>query len=119
MQRLTVVAVALALSGCAGLSARQASEPVSAVPVQLDLGVRSAAVITVDGLRFKDLNRSGALDPYEDWRLTPEARAADLTGRMTLHEKAGMMMHASPPRVPDWVRELLRPQPVRQQRPAV
>lgn len=99
MKRLTVVAVALTLSGCAGLSVRPASGPVAAVPVQPELGVRSAAVITVDGLRFKDLNRNGGLDAYEDWRLTPQARAADLTGRMTLHEKAGLMMHASPPTV--------------------
>jgi beta-glucosidase len=52
-------------------------------------------IIERDGLRFKDLNRSGALDPYEDWRLTPEARARDLVGRMTLEEKAGTMMHGT------------------------
>ena len=52
-------------------------------------------IIERDGLRFKDLNRSGALDAYEDWRLTPEARARDLTGRMTLEEKAGTMMHGT------------------------
>ncbi len=27
------------------------------------------AVLRVDGLEFKDLNRNGKLDPYEDWRL--------------------------------------------------
>ena len=52
-------------------------------------------IIERDGLRFRDLNRSGALDPYEDWRLTPEARARDLAGRMTLEEKAGTMMHGT------------------------
>ena len=52
-------------------------------------------IIERDGLRFKDLNRSGALDAYEDWRLTPEARARDLAGRMTLEEKAGTMMHGT------------------------
>ena len=30
------------------------------------------------GFAFKDLNRNGVLDPYEDWRLTPEERAKDL-----------------------------------------
>ena len=44
---------------------------------------------------FKDLNRSGVLDPYEDWRLSPEQRARDLVGRMTLEEKAGAMMHGT------------------------
>jgi beta-glucosidase len=64
---------------------------------QPQLGVRSAPVIRVDGLTFKDLNRDGKLQPYEDWRLTPQARAADLVGRMTLEEKAGTMMHGTAP----------------------
>ena len=45
-----------------------------------------------EGRRFKDSNGSGAVDPYEDWRLSAEARAKDLAGRMTLDEKAGMML---------------------------
>ena len=54
-----------------------------------------APVLQLDGQRFRDLNRSGTLDPYEDWRLTPEQRARDLVGRMTLEEKAGVMMHGT------------------------
>jgi beta-glucosidase len=56
---------------------------------------RSSKIIEVQGLRFKDLNKNGVLDPYEDWRLSPSARAEDLVRRMTLEEKAGMMMHGS------------------------
>ena len=59
------------------------------------LGARSAPIIQVGGLKFKDLNRNGRLDPYEDWRLSPSARARDLVSRMTLEEKAGMMMHGT------------------------
>ena len=55
----------------------------------------SANIIELDGLRFKDLNRNGVLDPYEDWRLTPSVRAKDLVSRMTLDDKAGMMMHGT------------------------
>lgn len=55
----------------------------------------SAPIIEQQGLRFKDLNKNGVLDPYEDWRLTPAQRARDLVGRMTLEEKAGMMMHGT------------------------
>src|SRR6185503_20028493 len=44
---------------------------------------------------FRDLNRNGVLDPYEDWRLAPETRARDLVRRMTLEEKAGAMMHGT------------------------
>ncbi len=52
-------------------------------------------VLRQDGLEFKDLNRNGVLDPYEDWRLSPARRARDLVGRMTLEEKAGTMMHGT------------------------
>src|SRR5262249_11321222 len=38
---------------------------------------------------------NGKLDPYEDWRLTPEVRARDLVSRLTLEEKAGLMMHGT------------------------
>jgi beta-glucosidase len=54
-----------------------------------------APVLQLDGQRFKDLNRNGTLDRYEDWRLTPEQRARDLVARMTLEEKAGVMMHGT------------------------
>ena len=49
-------------------------------------------MLSVDGLRFKDANGSGQLDPYEDWRRPVEARVRDLVGRMTLEEKAGLML---------------------------
>ena len=48
---------------------------------------------------YRDLNRDGRmLEPYEDWRLPPGARATDLLSRMTLAEKAGAMMHGTAPR---------------------
>lgn len=45
----------------------------------------------VDGEWFKDMNGNGALDAYEDWRLTSEERTADLLTRMTLQQKAGTL----------------------------
>lgn len=68
-----------------------------AAPAQPVLGSRGGATIVVDGLKFRDLDRDGKLSPYEDWRLDPERRAADLTARMTLDEKAGAMMHGTVP----------------------
>ncbi|HEU4389779.1 MAG TPA: glycoside hydrolase family 3 N-terminal domain-containing protein [Blastocatellia bacterium] len=62
---------------------------------QAKLGARKAPTLTVDGLTFKDLNKNGVLDRYEDWRLTVEARVADLVSKMTIEEKAGLMVHAS------------------------
>lgn len=66
-----------------------------APPRQPTLGARSTPILQLDGLRFKDLNRNGGLERYEDWRLAPELRALDLVGRMTLEEKAGAMMHGT------------------------
>lgn len=57
-----------------------------------DLTVRVKELIEVDGLKFKDLNGNGVLDPYEDWRLPAEERAKDLVSKMDLDEKVGMMM---------------------------
>lgn len=55
---------------------------------QPELGYRGAPLIQQDGYQFKDLNRDGKLNKYEDWRLSPAQRAEDLTQRMTLEEKA-------------------------------
>jgi beta-glucosidase len=46
------------------------------------------------GPAFRDLNKNGQLDPYEDPRRPVEERVEDLLSRMTLEEKAGMMFHA-------------------------
>lgn len=61
--------------------------------VQPELGARKAEIITVDGYQFKDLNKNGQLDKYEDWRLSTDERIADLVSQMTLEEKAGLMFH--------------------------
>ena len=74
-----------------------ASLPVTAASAaeQPTLESRSTAIITVDGLQFRDLDSSGDLTPYEDWRLTSTERAADLVGRLSLEQRAGLLMHAS------------------------
>ncbi|MCX6332914.1 MAG: glycoside hydrolase family 3 protein, partial [Bacteroidia bacterium] len=56
------------------------------------LGTRSVAIIEKRGLKFKDLNKNGKLDKYEDWRLTPEERSKDLLSKMSVEEKAGFML---------------------------
>jgi beta-glucosidase len=56
------------------------------------LGYRSANVLTVSGLQFKDLNKNSKLDKYEDWRLTNQERAKDLLSKMSLEEKVGFML---------------------------
>jgi beta-glucosidase len=51
----------------------------------------SAPILTPDGFTFRDLNKNGKLDVYEDIRQPVEARVEDLMKQMTLEEKAGMM----------------------------
>ena len=47
-------------------------------------------IIEDGGLAFKDLNKNGTLDPYEDWRLSYEDRAADLVSRMSIAQMSGL-----------------------------
>lgn len=47
--------------------------------------------IESDGLYFKDLNKNGQLDIYEDYRKAVEERVDDLLAQMTLQEKAGTL----------------------------
>jgi beta-glucosidase len=56
------------------------------------LGTRSVTIIEKGGLKFKDLNKNGKLDRYEDWRLTPDERSKDLLSKMSVEEKAGFML---------------------------
>lgn len=59
---------------------------------QPQLGYRSAKLITVGALQFKDLNSNGKLDAYEDWRLSYDKRAKDLLSKMSVEEKVGFML---------------------------
>ncbi len=65
------------------------------------LGHRSAPLLTVDGLQFKDLNRNGQLDDYEDWRKSPGTRARDLVRQMSIEDLAGVMVHGTLPALDD------------------
>ena len=69
------------------------SQEALAGPEQPELDARSAPIIDLDGMRFKDLNHNGALDLYEDWRASVDDRVDDLIGRMSVAAKAGMMVH--------------------------
>ena len=57
-------------------------------------------LLTANGLAFKDLNRNGRLDPFEDWRLPYETRAKDLAMRLSVEEIAGLMLYSSHQSIP-------------------
>lgn len=52
-------------------------------------------ILEVEGYAFKDLNRNGKLDKYEDWRLPSKERAEDLASQLSLEEIAGLMLYSS------------------------
>jgi len=57
-------------------------------------------ILKVDGLSFKDLNKNGKLDRYEDWRLSVDARAKDLAGKMSIEQIAGLMLYSAHQAIP-------------------
>jgi len=58
------------------------------------------SILQVDGKAFKDLNRNGKLDPYEDWRLSPLERARNLSRQLSVEEIAGLMLYSGHQAVP-------------------
>ena len=57
-----------------------------------DITTQQSALVKIkDGIPYRDLNKNGELDIYEDTRQPVEARVEDLLSQMTLEEKAGML----------------------------
>ncbi len=107
--RITMLgAAALALALFAGCSPKWKESPKEGyILVENEggqtLGYSPASgvtLLTVDRLAFKDLNRNGSLEPYEDWRLPAGERAADLAGRMSVEQIAGLMLYSAHQRIP-------------------
>lgn len=83
---LAVVLIILILTGFIGYS-RMSSK---AKGNYAKLG-NKAPELTIEGVQFRDLNKNGELDVYEDSRLSVEERVNDLVAQMSLEEKAGSM----------------------------
>lgn len=67
------------------------------------LGYSPASGVSIlhDGhYAFKDLNRNGELDRYEDWRLPLDDRIADLVSQLSREEIAGLMLYSNHQAVP-------------------
>jgi len=58
-------------------------------------------IIYEDNHAFKDLNRNGKLDVYEDWRKDIEERIADLANQLSKEEIAGLMLYSSHQPIPN------------------
>jgi len=81
----------LCMSSVGGFSQSAPSKKIT----QPVLGHRSAPLINDGGFQFKDLNKNGKLDKYEDWRLSNEERTKDLLSKMSVEEKVGFMLISS------------------------
>ena len=88
MKKISIVFGSLALMGAMLTSCEEAPKY-----EQPTLEARKVQIIEKDGYQFKDLNKNGELDAYEDWRLPMQDRINDLVSQMTLEEKIGLMFH--------------------------
>jgi beta-glucosidase len=57
-------------------------------------------ILEQDGLVFKDLNKNGELDKYEDWRLSTDERARHLASLLSVEQIAGLMLYSSHQSIP-------------------
>lgn len=57
-------------------------------------------LLTINGLSFKDLNKNGQLDPYEDWRLPADTRAKNLAAFLSIDQIAGLMLYSRHQSIP-------------------
>jgi beta-glucosidase len=57
-------------------------------------------ILTINGLAFKDLNKNGKLDKFEDWRLPADQRAKDLATKLSIEEIAGLMLYSAHQSIP-------------------
>ena len=73
-----------------GYSVIDADEDAGQIKLSYMEGV--TPILEVDGLKFKDLNKNGTLDIYEDWRQEAVARLDDLVSQMTEEELIGDML---------------------------
>ena len=102
MKARLLILAALAATACAPKFQQTEADGYKLI-IQKDgptLGYTSAPILKDKGNAFKDLNRNGQLDPYEDWRLDAHTRAKDLAARLSIEEIAGLMLYSSHQAVP-------------------
>jgi len=57
-------------------------------------------ILNENRFAFKDLNKNGELDPYEDWRLSADERTLDLVSQMSVEQMAGLMLYSGHQAIP-------------------
>ena len=107
MRKQYILAAALVSVSVLPMNAKQPSSSLNYITITQKggktLGYAPSSgikILTVDGLKFKDLNRNGKLDKYEDWRLTARERAEDLARQLSVEEIAGLMLYSAHQAIP-------------------
>jgi beta-glucosidase len=59
--------------------------------INMALAGPEVKTLMIDSLTFRDLNKNGNLDIYEDSRFSTDERVNDLLSQMNIEEKAGLM----------------------------
>lgn len=62
--------------------------------------VSGVKLLTANSFAFKDLNKNGKLDIYEDWSKSADERAKDLASKMSIEQIAGLMLYSAHQAVP-------------------
>lgn len=102
----TSIALSVALSACGGQKwTEQECDGFNLITQEggATLGYSPASGIKIihsGGYAFKDLDRDGELDVYEDWREPMERRIDDLAGKLSIEEIAGLMLYSNHQSVP-------------------
>lgn len=103
---VSLLTLVLALpQSCVGPAASRQTGPVTFISQNRgpELGYvpdSGVSLICRGGLYFKDLDRDGELDVYEDWRKSPEQRTKDLVSKLSVDEIAGLMLCSHMQNVP-------------------
>jgi beta-glucosidase len=105
---LLLVSPLVVLNGCLGSASRWSETGSGEIKTVINRGGQTlgyvttsgVSLLTVDRFAFKDLNKNGTLDPYEDWRLPADERAKDLASKMSIEQIAGLMLYSAHQAVP-------------------
>jgi beta-glucosidase len=93
----TVITISLAFFLSVTMHAQQENFTIVKNNKGADLGYSPESgikILTINGKKFKDLNKNGKLDKYEDWRLSADERAKDLASKMSVEQIAGLMLYS-------------------------
>ncbi|QIA06568.1 glycoside hydrolase family 3 protein [Draconibacterium halophilum] len=103
--KILIFVVPFLLFGCGAKWSEEQKEGFNLVYNEggLTLGYSPSSGVSIienKGFAFKDLNKNGELDKYEDWRLTFDERAQNLASQMSVEQIAGLMLYSAHQSIP-------------------